>query len=466
MNILLNFDAKRVHGPFSALSDREFVAAAESGAVQLKVTDFSLARFLPAGVLADDVGGTPLYMAPEVLTEKRYDAKADLFSLGVIIYECLTGTVPFKQTTRQTLKEFYQNNAALRPVIPEQTSSELADFILRLLQRDAKDRIGFSDLCSHPFLCGRRSQKSEPPVKVLQTGQNVAVRTIGNQTTSSQKWYVLGGGESRRFQTYDVSRRFWTVEADLPWTRHEAGAGVLANRLVVLGGRRDGTFNFTDIEEYDSSASEWLARPTALQEGRCNMAVCTNGQDAYAIGGLNYDVSSVVERFNAASNRVTTLTHLTSPRHSSAAVFAANSIYVAGGCSTEHWLDCIEQYDVVANRWSQVARLSAGRRDLAATLSGDDLYLAGGIISAVSDASVRTVEIFNIRTGQIRQARDLIFARGICFAATIDDGNVVCVLGEGTRQVQTYDVREGRWSTGVMVPDMREEPQEGFTFAA
>lgn len=196
--ILLKFDPERVHGPLFALSDQEFVAAAESDAIQIKITDFYLARFLPEGVLASTLCGTPVYMAPEVLIgRQRYDSKCDLFSLGVIIYDCLTGCIPFQQSTRQALEEFYQDNAVLRPDIPKQTSPELADLISRLLQRDAKDRIDFSDLFSHPFLCGRRSQKSEPSVEVLQTNQNVSAATFDNQSKSGQEWHVLGGREYR-----------------------------------------------------------------------------------------------------------------------------------------------------------------------------------------------------------------------------------------------------------------------------
>lgn len=45
----------------------------------------------------------------------KYDAKADLWSLGTIVYQCLTGKAPFQATTPQELKAFYENSKDLQP---------------------------------------------------------------------------------------------------------------------------------------------------------------------------------------------------------------------------------------------------------------------------------------------------------------------------------------------------------------
>ncbi|KAI8620655.1 hypothetical protein BC830DRAFT_1225209 [Chytriomyces sp. MP71] len=62
----------------------------------LKLADFGFARALPQQSLASTLCGSPLYMAPEILRGDRYDAKVDLWSLGTILYECMTGRPPFK----------------------------------------------------------------------------------------------------------------------------------------------------------------------------------------------------------------------------------------------------------------------------------------------------------------------------------------------------------------------------------
>jgi serine/threonine-protein kinase ULK/ATG1 len=62
----------------------------------LKLADFGFARVLPSTSLADTLCGSPLYMAPEILRYERYDAKADLWSVGTVLYEMSTGRPPFR----------------------------------------------------------------------------------------------------------------------------------------------------------------------------------------------------------------------------------------------------------------------------------------------------------------------------------------------------------------------------------
>ena len=45
----------------------------------------------------------------------QYDAKADLWSLGTIVFQCLTGKAPFHAQTPQALKQYYEKNANLAP---------------------------------------------------------------------------------------------------------------------------------------------------------------------------------------------------------------------------------------------------------------------------------------------------------------------------------------------------------------
>jgi len=68
----------------------------DAGQARVKVTDFGIARVMDSSrTRTGSILGTPSYMAPEQLTGDRVDGRTDLFSLGVTLYQLLTGEVPF-----------------------------------------------------------------------------------------------------------------------------------------------------------------------------------------------------------------------------------------------------------------------------------------------------------------------------------------------------------------------------------
>ncbi|XP_061162788.1 serine/threonine-protein kinase ULK2-like isoform X2 [Saccostrea echinata] len=136
--------------------------------MRLKIADFGFARFLNDGVMAATLCGSPMYMAPEVIMSLQYDAKADLWSIGTIVFQCLTGKAPFQAQTPQQLKHFYEKHAELKPNIPKDTSPELRDLLMKMLKRNAKDRIEFEEFFTHPFLKppGQSATASSSPVPV------------------------------------------------------------------------------------------------------------------------------------------------------------------------------------------------------------------------------------------------------------------------------------------------------------
>lgn len=86
-----------------------------TGSGQVKILDFGVAKYLPRSdesstLDLSGIAGTPAYMPPEVLLEERADGRADIFSLGIVLYEALTGHNPFLSgsfvaTTQRILRE-------------------------------------------------------------------------------------------------------------------------------------------------------------------------------------------------------------------------------------------------------------------------------------------------------------------------------------------------------------------------
>jgi len=100
--------------------------------VMVKLTDFGIAKLLDAqGVTSTgQVLGSPAHMAPEQIEGGEVDARADVFGLGVLLYECMVGHLPFEgqnpaQVLRRVLDGTYPEAAAERPVVGKAWSALL-----------------------------------------------------------------------------------------------------------------------------------------------------------------------------------------------------------------------------------------------------------------------------------------------------------------------------------------------------
>lgn len=149
----------------------------------IKLADFGFARFLSEGVMAATLCGSPMYMAPEVIMSLQYDAKADLWSIGTILFQCLTGKAPFQAQNPPQLKAYYEKNRDLKPNIPDYCSAPLRDLLLRLLKRNAKDRITFEEFFNHPFL--HDAPAASPSKRILDSASPMVVRRVVPPPSSS-----------------------------------------------------------------------------------------------------------------------------------------------------------------------------------------------------------------------------------------------------------------------------------------
>ncbi|HEU4929893.1 MAG TPA: protein kinase [Candidatus Krumholzibacteria bacterium] len=111
---------------------------------QVKVLDFGLARGRDPSVFITRSGssaGTPAYMSPEQVRDEPVDERSDLFSFGVVLYEMLTGRMPFKGEHEAALTYSIVNETPVdvrkhNPQVP----ATVQPVVSKLLEKDPKDR--------------------------------------------------------------------------------------------------------------------------------------------------------------------------------------------------------------------------------------------------------------------------------------------------------------------------------------
>ncbi len=108
---------------------------------QLKITDFGTAQYTEASHTYLSGVGSPLYMSPEQVQDKRLNHQTDIYSLGVVMYQLLTGKAPFQGSSRESL--MYQI-VTLEPPKPTLHRPDLSPVIerivLRALAKSREDR--------------------------------------------------------------------------------------------------------------------------------------------------------------------------------------------------------------------------------------------------------------------------------------------------------------------------------------
>uniref|UniRef100_A0A0D9VNU7 Protein kinase domain-containing protein n=1 Tax=Leersia perrieri TaxID=77586 RepID=A0A0D9VNU7_9ORYZ len=136
------------------LKPQNLLLSTNGDSITLKIGDFGFARSLVQENLAATMCGSPSYMAPEIMRCEDYDAKADLWSVGVILFQLVTGKLPFYGANMVKLKEniHESNGVKFPPEINDDSHSDFIDLCRGLLRLDPKKRLSFEEFFNHKFL--------------------------------------------------------------------------------------------------------------------------------------------------------------------------------------------------------------------------------------------------------------------------------------------------------------------------
>ncbi|KWU43996.1 kinase-like protein, partial [Rhodotorula sp. JG-1b] len=153
----------------------ELAAGHPPGIPVLKVADFGFARWLPSQSMAETLCGSPLYMAPEILRYEKYDAKADLWSVGAVLFEMSVGKPPFRaQNHVDLLRKIERGEDRIKfpdekrqepgdTKVPTKVADDLKALIRRLLKRHPAERMSFEDFFREAEIVSRSGSAARLP---------------------------------------------------------------------------------------------------------------------------------------------------------------------------------------------------------------------------------------------------------------------------------------------------------------
>jgi serine/threonine-protein kinase len=183
-----------------------------------RLADFGIARLLTVDAQTNRSAGTPAYMAPEAFDGKR-SCQTDIWSAGVILFQLLTGTLPFAENDLMSLMHSIMSKEPA--TLPRSIPRPIQDVVARSLQKDLAQRYSTASQMRHDLQMALRQteQASHPSARESSGSQ---LRSIGGNSESV----------SLRSEQSGLSRNE---------TRDQPALSSEAPQLEIANGRAEGT---------------------------------------------------------------------------------------------------------------------------------------------------------------------------------------------------------------------------------
>ena len=172
--------------------------------MRAKLTDFGWSNYMQGDFKRTTVCGTPIYLAPEMINNTGHDEKVDIWCIGVLLFELITGQQPWKGSDVQTVK---YNISRLKINWPKQMDRNAADLISKILRYNPEERISLRNMLMHPFFtkyfpngvsCLKRPDNTQYKVFVVSKDHPLTWNPVynGNDAGLRLKPYLGAGGYS------------------------------------------------------------------------------------------------------------------------------------------------------------------------------------------------------------------------------------------------------------------------------
>ena len=150
-----------------------------------KLTDFGWSNYIFEEKERRTVCGTPIYFAPEIIKEQEQDGKVDIWCIGVLLFELITGLPPF---TGKDLDTLNFNILHLKIAWPKDINQDAKNLITKILKIEPSQRISLEEILKHPFITKYFPDAS---TGLISPDQNIIYKTFIISKDDPKTWDPL-----------------------------------------------------------------------------------------------------------------------------------------------------------------------------------------------------------------------------------------------------------------------------------
>ena len=427
--------------------------------------------------------GTVDYTAPEQIEGTACGPQTDVYSLGCVLFEALTGRPPYQRENELAALWAHMHTAppSVREVSPD-LPAPFDDVLKRAMAKDPADRYPSAGELGRAAVAAAGAPASPPPGLpparllpgrpgrrvllglaglLLLIGALVAIVSLtgGDDKTVSDRATPAASPPLRPAST-------WRRLPPMPTPRQNMAATVVDGTIWVVGGLAPDTKGSRKVEGYDPVIKSWKSAPD-LPVALHHEMVVTYKDEAVVMGGWipkGDDPSARVSDrvFALREEKWVQLPSLRRPRAAGAAAVVGDRIVVTGGQANDRLVDTTEVFD--GKQWKEVAAMPTPREHLAAVSDGHYVYAVGGR-NLGPDKNYAALERYDPAADRWQKLPDMPTARGGLGAAIVA-GHLFALGGETPTRalgaVESYDIARKDWSKA---PSMRT-PRHGIAGAA
>lgn len=445
----------------------------------IKVLDFGLAkladsRFITGASVFDSAAGpvdvssglfmgTIRYMSPEQARGLHVDARSDIFSLGIVLFEMLTGTQPFTAKDKTKLVEsiLHDESPPLRAYLDE-VPDRLEAIIAKCLAKKKDERYKSAD----ELLADLKLLKDELSAESTTRASHLIVTDLRRPRFAIALFVFLLTVSLIGYGAYSflsktpassvtnsaIEKVTWKTAAALSSARAHAAATVLNDTLYVTGGMNV-CEHYATLESYDRQTNKWTQR-APMESARGAHAVGVLDGLLYAVGGetdCGYQAEiAAVEAYDPVTDKWSPKPPLPTKRITHVVAVSKDKLYAIGGSTDGAKLALNTEFDPKTNRWTERAPMLTARSAAAAVVVNDIIYVIGG------NGGESTVEAYDPATDTWSTKASMPTPRQSHSASSIN-GRIYVFGGFNQGPVEVYDTATDTWTTSGQMPAPRAQ---------